>query len=362
MNSLGLTTRDILRLSPKFWDFHFDMISARDMTAFIVATIHLNLCIGTVASYAEGRPDLQNILDDLHSFKVCGEFMLTEVGHGLDARNLETRATLLDDGSFDLHSPSIDSAKAMPPTTPLAGIPRLAVVFARLFVSGEDRGVKPFLVNINTADGMVAGITSRALPIRPGTKPLDHSITVFDHVRIPPAALLGSMSKPANSRDEFLKQIWRVSVGTLSLSIMGVSAIKVGGYIAAKYSQARTITDSNSLGKVPIFTFKTCFETLVYGEVLDVFARWTVSEFMKPVHDTNVRMGLATVFKTMVVRSSCLLKELSERCGWQGLFSYNQFSELALMFQGNSIAEGDTLVLSIRRCPWNRKFKTGRHV
>ncbi|POR33535.1 Acyl-CoA oxidase/dehydrogenase, central domain protein [Tolypocladium paradoxum] len=37
-----------------------------------------------------------------------------------------------------------------------------------------------------------------------------------------------------------------------------------------------------------------------------------------------------------------------ERCGWQGLFAFNQISELALIFQGNSIAEGDTLVLCIR--------------
>lgn len=39
------------------------------------------------------------------------QFMLTEVGHGLDARNLETTATLLPDGSFELHSPSWAAAK-----------------------------------------------------------------------------------------------------------------------------------------------------------------------------------------------------------------------------------------------------------
>lgn len=37
--------------------------------------------------------------------------MLTEVGHGLDARNLETTATLLPDGGFELHSPSWAAAK-----------------------------------------------------------------------------------------------------------------------------------------------------------------------------------------------------------------------------------------------------------
>jgi acyl-CoA oxidase len=37
--------------------------------------------------------------------------MLTEIGHGLDARNLETTATLLPDGDFELHTPSLAAAK-----------------------------------------------------------------------------------------------------------------------------------------------------------------------------------------------------------------------------------------------------------
>lgn len=37
--------------------------------------------------------------------------MLSEVGHGLDAPNLETTATLLPDGGFDLHTPNNGAAK-----------------------------------------------------------------------------------------------------------------------------------------------------------------------------------------------------------------------------------------------------------
>ncbi|KAG8664218.1 uncharacterized protein FPOAC1_013925 [Fusarium poae] len=73
------------------------------------------------------------------------------------------------------------------------------------------------------------------------TKPLDHAITTFHHVQLPPSALLGSTSKPKHERAEFLRQIWRVAVGTLSLSIMGISAMRVGTRIAALYSERRTI-------------------------------------------------------------------------------------------------------------------------
>ncbi|KXH57119.1 hypothetical protein CNYM01_14323, partial [Colletotrichum nymphaeae SA-01] len=128
-------------------------ISSRDMTAFVIATIHLNLCVGTIARFSRERPDLMATLEELLAFKACGEFMLTEVGHGLDARNLETTATMEADGSFTLNTPNAGAAKAMPPSSPLAGMARVAVVFARLIVGGDDRGVKPFVVRINDARG-----------------------------------------------------------------------------------------------------------------------------------------------------------------------------------------------------------------
>ncbi|KAH6879755.1 hypothetical protein B0T10DRAFT_582266 [Thelonectria olida] len=348
----GLSIHDIQHLTKKFWDFHFDLIAARDMTAFIIATIHINLCIGTLSAFAKGRPDLADLLESLLRFDICGEFMLTEIGHGLDARNLETTATLLPDGSFDLHTPNEAAAKAMPPTTPHSGVPRVAIVFARLIAGGEGRGVKPFLVWLSDSRHMKHGITSRALPTRPGTKPLDHSITSFCHVRLRPKALLGSMSKPKDERGEFLRNIWRVSVGTLSLSIMGISAIRVGTHIAAAYSQRRMTASPDGQSRIPIMAFSTQQRPLidgwVLGIVLDAYARRTTKAFTDPDLAPNVRHALAVVFKAAVIRSSSVLNSMLERCGWQGLFAFNQISELALTFQGNSIAEGDTLVLCIR--------------
>jgi alkylation response protein AidB-like acyl-CoA dehydrogenase len=37
--------------------------------------------------------------------------MLTEVNHGLDARNIQTTATILADGDIDLHTPTPNDAK-----------------------------------------------------------------------------------------------------------------------------------------------------------------------------------------------------------------------------------------------------------
>ncbi|EXA29911.1 hypothetical protein FOVG_18663 [Fusarium oxysporum f. sp. pisi HDV247] len=345
-----LTLHDIEKLTKRFWDFHFDMIVARDMTAFIIAAIHVNLCIGTLSHFAKERPDLQDLLTKLLGFEICGEFMLTEVGHGLDARNLETTATLQADGSFELHTPTTAASKVMPPATPYCGMPRVAIVFARLMVRGKNQGVKPFIVFLSDADAMRPGVSSRILPTRPGTKPLDHAITTFNRVQLPYNVLLGSPAKPESERAEFLCHIRRVAVGTLSLSIMGISAIRVGTRIAALYSERRTITAPDGHSAMPTIGFSTqqrpIVEGWVQGKVLTAFAHWAVSMCPDPAHPTQHALG--TIFKATVVKASRVLGELAERCGWRGLFAFNQISELDLTFQGNSIAEGDTLVLCIR--------------
>lgn len=208
----------------------------------------------------------------------------------------------------------------MSPTTPLCGIPRVAVVFARLIVDSNDHGIKPFVVRLSESKEMCRGIMSRVLPTRPGTKPLDHSITSFEHVSLPPSALLGSKDRPDDIRTDFLRQIWRVSIGTLSLSIMGVTSIKVASSITLTYSQRRLTTAATDGTKMSILHFSTqqrpILKGLANGIILEAFARWTIQEFMKTTHKQSVRYALATVFKATVIRESSILTELSERCGW----------------------------------------------
>jgi hypothetical protein len=131
---------------------------------------------------------------------------------------------------------------------------------------------------------------------------------------------------------------------------MGISAIQVGTRIAAVYSERRTITAPDEHAPKEIMSFSTqqrpIVEGWVQGKVLHAFARWTVGKCPDPAHPAQ--HALATIFKTTVIKASRVLRDLTERCGWQGLFAFNQISELDLTFQGNSIAEGDTLVLCIR--------------
>ncbi|CAG8189371.1 unnamed protein product [Penicillium salamii] len=106
----GLTIQDILQTTPKFCNMHLQPPVALDGGALTLLTVQTNLFIGTLAPFAMQRPELRSILKAAMSFEISGQFMLTEVDHGLDARNLRTTATIMPDGDIDLHTPSPDDA------------------------------------------------------------------------------------------------------------------------------------------------------------------------------------------------------------------------------------------------------------
>jgi acyl-CoA oxidase len=332
--------------------------------------MHWNLALGTIAEFFQDRPDLEPLIKALENFNVVGMYLLTELDHGLDTRNTETRATLQSDGSFDLHTPHAGAAKTMPPNRLNAGMARMAIVYARLIAQGVDHGIKMFIVPPNTADAMHSGVTSRALPKRTGARPLDHAVTTFTHVRLPGAALLGSIDKPAAARTDFLRQMWWLAVGSLALSITNIPCLRACGYVAAAYSRPRMagagVMSSGGGAPVPILSFSTS-----QRPVLDAFALALVSEaFARSAAVTlgdeaqgsvEVRMAVAHTFKaTVAYWTQNTLRELMVRVGWQGVFGYNQISEITMTQVGASIAEGEILVLCIRKLIFSSVSRTDK--
>ncbi|OAA67408.1 Acyl-CoA oxidase/dehydrogenase, central domain protein [Cordyceps fumosorosea ARSEF 2679] len=303
------------------------VIGIADTAALTTLIIHWNLCMGTIASYSADRPDLMLILEELQSFDAVGEFMLTEVGHGLDARSLETTATQLQDGSFDLHTLKVTAANAMPPATPYSSMPRIAVVFARLVVGGEQRGIQPCVVRLHDATTMAPGITSRLLLSRPGAKVVDHTVTTFTHVRLDASA---SSAAALTLRKTSAGGSWTTSTASPS------APCPCPSFTSRDFASAPTCWVDTASGAL------TC------ASVFDAFATATIAEFME-ASSQQVRSALATIFKQTVTHTTKpLYTEMVERCGWQGLYNHNQLQELALAVQGTSIAEGDILVLCIR--------------
>ncbi|KAE8391919.1 acyl-CoA dehydrogenase NM domain-like protein [Aspergillus alliaceus] len=348
----GLETTDILNLTPKFWQIHQDMLLSVDFAAFILVSTQYNVAGATLAAFVADQPEYQPLLDRVLRFDVSIQFMLTEVGHGLDARNLETIATLLPDGSFDLHTPSTNAAKFATPNSPRKGFPRVALVFARLLVSTNDWGVKPFVVWLNDGKQMYEGITAKLLPRRAGSKPLDHTITTFTHVRLPRSALLGPLKKPGNVRENFLSMIQRASVGALAFTTALIPAMKRAVFIAGKYSLRRQILGQNNT-PLPIISFRTqqlpILHALAQIAVFEAYAHDSIEQFRGSSSTPAVQRGISATFKAVLCQASQpMFHALSERCGAQGLWKYNHIIESQLETRAVSIMEGDTLALSIR--------------
>jgi acyl-CoA oxidase len=298
-----------------------------------------------------------------------GNYFLTELNHGLDAINLETTATLNPDGSFDLHTPHRGAAKLvslvafvnltrvltlrtrfMPPSIP-CGIPSDGIVFARLLVDGEDRGVKPFLVPIHDGNSMHPGITAkfvsvrleftyslttlhcRRLSPRSLSSPINHSLTYFNHVRLPPAALLTTSERAESPRAEFFHNISRVVVGTLSMAAVSLPGLRAVSYIAGKYALRRKVTDTSTRLSRPIISFSTQYipvMTAVADTFVSIaFVSGVHAAFGNPELGSAMKHFLAAVLKVTVLNHT--LKDMSilgDRCGAQGLSQVNQFESL----------------------------------
>ncbi|KAJ5888274.1 Acyl-CoA dehydrogenase/oxidase [Penicillium taxi] len=351
-NAYGLTLKDVLYLTPKFWKLHREPLVALDGGAFTLLSIQCNLFVGTLAPFALERTELQPILQSALDFDISAQFMLTEVSHGLDARNIQTTATVLPSGEIDLHTPSPNDAKVMPPTTTRGGIPVVAIVMARLVNRNKDCGIRPFLVQLGSGKEMCKGIVSKALPLRTGTHPVDHAITYFDHVRLPISALLGSTEEIQNQRESFFKSIHRVAVGTLFLSGCVIPFLKLAAFNGASFSQNRLVSGNNG-SPVAVIEFRTQQMPILHAvaqySVLEPFLISAANAFRNQSLDPRVRHGIATAFKAVALgHFSKSVKAINERCGWQGHYESNQILQLELEMRGASTAEGDIRVLAIR--------------
>ncbi|GJP96016.1 hypothetical protein CBS115989_3982 [Aspergillus niger] len=349
-----LTPDDVLQFTPKFRRAHTDGIILRDIAAQSAFSVHYNLVGGTIASLAPQRPDLQPLLRQIFNFDVVTTYMMTEAGHGCDARNLETIAVWQSDGSFILDTPTPAARKLMPPSAPLAaGIPRIALVLARLIVEGEDRGTRQFIVPVNDGRQMYRGIKAWGLPAPGAGRLLDFVLTAFDHVHLPSTAMLGDLARPSNMRDQYLTAIDRLSTGALIVSLWVIPFLKGAAFTVGRYSQRRTVQEGLQGERVPIISFRTqqlpIAHALAEVAVLAPFADWVIKQHKSHTIGPGLKHALSIILKVVFLQhGSESLKQLNERSGSRGMFPINGLAEMETYLRASASAEGEILVHSIR--------------
>ncbi|MFJ7198453.1 MULTISPECIES: acyl-CoA dehydrogenase [unclassified Streptomyces] len=327
-----------------------------------VASIHYNLFLGSLVDHAPG-PDRD--LGELVGLRRTGTFLCTEAGHGNSAAQLETTATY-DRAAreFVLHTPSAAARKFMPNTSSIGG-PKSAVVAARLITDGKDQGVFLFLTPLSDEAGLpLPGVGIRRLP-QTATAPVDHSVTSFDHVRLPYGALLQSdhgrltpegdfTSSIGSPRKRFLHSIGRVTAGKHCMSAYSLGVMRHALAVAVRHAHTRQTSGVSARGDVPLFAHRSHHgplidaiatsyaATLLHRVAVRQWARATESEREDGERFAAIAKGWITW------RARAVMTECRERCGAQGLFLANGIAGQLAANEGTITAEGDNLVIWVK--------------
>ena len=149
-----------------------------------------------------------------------------------------------------------------------------------------------------------------------------------------------------------MASIGRVGIGTLALTILNIPVLNMAAYIAGTYSFRRTVGGPDGR-RSSIIHFRTqhvsILHALAESAIFEAYADEATNRFVAEKNPA-VQHALGTCFKAAIgPATQTRLFQLSERCGAQGLFKHNQIIGLQLEARGINIAEGDILVLCIRK-------------
>jgi len=162
--------------------------------------------------------------------------------------------------------------------------------------------------------------------------PINHALTYFNHVRLPPTALLATPHRAKDPRAEFFHNISRVVVGSLSMAALYLPPLRMTAYIGGKYSLRRKVTDTSTGLSRPIISFSTQYipvmTAIADAFVSIAFLRSVHTEFRDPKLGPGVKHFLIAVLKaTLFGHAVRDAMAVADRCGAQGMLRANQLND-----------------------------------
>ncbi len=360
--ALGLSVRD-LEHRPACLASVLELVATIDGTLSTIMSIHYCLCAGSLLRHSDGSREIESYIDELDRLDTIGTFLVTELGYGNNVGSLKTRADYdPQTREFVLSTPGADARKFMP-NTGLAGVPKLGLVMARLFVKEIDHGVFPLIVRLRDDRGVCQGVTITPLGDKPGYA-LDNAMTSFDGVRVPKHCLLlgkhskleedGTFTSNIDSRRErFLLSIEQVQLGRLCLSSISATITAASAFIAIKYG-AQRLTFAPGRSDAPILDYRNhqrdVFSALAAAYASRAMVGYALDEYQVAGgqrHDYLFRITSATkIYVSHATERAVRL--CRERCGAAGLFEENRLPVFAAQCPGITTAEGDNQMALIK--------------
>ena len=242
----------------------FETLALGDSSVLVKYGVQFGLFGGSILHLGTERHH-RAYLADVAALRLPGCYAMTETGHGSNVRDLETVARYeADTDEFVIDTPHDEARKDWIGNAALHG--RLATVFARLLVGGEDHGVHALLVPIRSSEGdILPGVEIEDRGAKVGLEGVDNGLIRFTRVRVPRTNLLdrfatvdekGRYASPIPSADRrFFTMLGTLVAGRISIAAASVSAAKVGLTVALRWSTRRLQFGPSGEAEVPLLHY-----------------------------------------------------------------------------------------------------------
>ncbi|XP_072982030.1 acyl-coenzyme A oxidase 3, peroxisomal-like [Typha latifolia] len=301
-------------------------------------------------------------LKDTENYIVKGCFSMTELGHGSNVRGIETVADYdKNTGEFVINTPCESAQKYW-----IGGAANHAthtVIFAQLYMNGQNQGVHAFIAQIRDADGNICpNVRIADCGHKIGLNGVDNGRIWFDNIRVPRKNLLNSVadvlqdgqyiSSIKDPDQRFAAFMAPLTFGRVNIAVSSIYVSKIGLAIAVRYALSRRAFSispnspevllldypSHQRRLLPLLA-KTCAMSCASNYLKQIYLKRT-PEANKAVHIYSSALKATLTWQNMTT-----LQECREACGGQGLKTENRIGVLKGEFDVQSTFEGDNNVL-----------------
>lgn len=324
-------------------------------------------------------------MEDFEDGKISGCYCLTEIGHGSNAKGMQTTATYdKQKKKFILNSPTFEAAKCWAGN--LGQAATHGVVYAQLILDGKEYGLHIFVVPIRDPKTLqpYPGITVADLGEKIGLAGIDNGVLMFKNYEIPRENLLNKIGdvtedgryvtaiKDKNKRHG-------AALGTLSggrVAITGIAEFygSKALTIAVRYAAVRRQFGPEDGEEIPILEYPTHQQRLLPYLAAVYVIRDFATYFMEELYRFSIDQlmgqnsedapergmeihGVSAASKpiaTWTMRDA--IQECRETCGGHGYLRVAGIGDIRNDHDANLTYEGENHVLIQQTGNWLLKF------
>ncbi|XP_043479794.1 peroxisomal acyl-coenzyme A oxidase 3-like isoform X2 [Leptopilina heterotoma] len=374
----NLLVRDnVANVEPKGW---FNYLFSYDSALGILIGLNQGMIQNTIMNLGTERH--AEILNNLLEGKYTCCFSLTEIGHGTNAKGIETTAKYNPQlESFIFHSPGFQSAKCW--SASLGKAATHALIYAQLITAdNKNHGLYPFLIQIRDEKTFLPmpGVTVGDMGAKIGLNGIDNGFLIFNHFPVPRASLLNKnidvtkdgqfVSKMKDKKKLFGASVGVLSGGRLNITAMSLNYLTLAVVIAIRYSAVRKQFEPSPEEEWPVIEYQVqqckLFPHLATTYAITLFSQHCLAlwdEFNSLMYTTDDNQLVDSVGTEIHAISAAVkplcswltqsaIQECREACGGHGYLKVSRLGDLRADNDANCTYEGENTVLIQQTSNW----------